>query len=204
MSIDPIRVQAPTRAIDPRPARTRGQILDAIERLGARGAEITVAAIVVEARISRSTFYSQFSDPGDVAVQLMREIHVDIEKSDERLRADCGPREATSTAIRTLIRELQRRRYLYASVLGSSASSAKAIHEVGRIMAEGARPAVEETAPASVNTHVAATFVSAGVLSVLIDWLLEEHPRPEQQVEAEILELIPNWLAPAESGEPPA
>lgn len=155
---------------------------------------------MIEARISRSTFYSQFSDPGDVAVQLMREIHVEIEKSDERLRADCGPREATSTAIRTLIRELHRRRHLYASVLGSSASSAKALYEVGTIMAEGARPAIEQTAPASVNTRLASVYVSAGVLSVLVDWLLEEEPRPEQQVEAEILELLPAWLAAADPG----
>ena len=46
--------EKPGRAADPRPARTRAAILDAIERLGAKGSDLSVATIVAEAQLSRS------------------------------------------------------------------------------------------------------------------------------------------------------
>lgn len=65
----------PTRAPDPRPARTRAAIKDAVARLAERpGNDMTVNAITREAGVSRSAFYDQFSDLDALAIDMLAEV----------------------------------------------------------------------------------------------------------------------------------
>lgn len=181
------------RAVDPRPARTRAQILASIEALATEGHEITVAAIVQRAQISRSTFYAQFADIGDVAVQLFQEIHNGIMLFEAEVRKEKGAQAAAAASLHALLEELEARRFLYAAVLGPAASS-QTIRKVRNIMAEGSFKAMTHGGLLHIDNRVAATFIGAGVFAVVIDWLLDAQPRPGEAVAADLLQMIPQWL----------
>lgn len=189
----PMLAEKARRAPDPRPARTRAAILDAIDRLGTAGREVTVASIVAEAQLSRSSFYSQFKDLGDVAVQLMAEIAAEMEAYDKRARDLGRHAEANLGTTRLLIEELQRRRGLYSAVLGGSATvdASRAIYQR---MALGLEKAVRRTAPPEINPRTASVYIVSGTLIVLVDWLCSEDPVPAEQILREVTSMMPAWL----------
>lgn len=189
------------RAVDPRPARTRECIVAAIERLGARDADLTVAAVVAEARIARSSFYAQYRDLGDVAVQLLRELHADIEQLDAEIRRRGTGREAAAAATSLLITEFERRKVLYRAVLGTRVSYGTQ-HEIHRIMADAILPSVRQVAPPEIDPDFAASYVAAGVLTTLYTWLVATHPMPPAQLQAQIAALLPTWLVSEHPGPP--
>lgn len=184
------------RAVDPRPARTRAMILDAVERLGSQGRELTVASVVEEAELSRSSFYTQFRDLGDIAVQLFEELHEDIVPNDAKLRESTTGRYAARTALTVITEELKLRRYLYAAALGA-VHSARATHRIAQIMVQGVLPAVRRTAPKHIDAEQTAVFIAGATLSSLIFWLQERPERSASEVREEIIELLPTWLTTA-------
>lgn len=182
-----------TRSPDPRPARTRASILSAIERLGAAGTDLSVAGIVSEAQLSRSSFYSQFKDLGDVAVQLVRELYVELQQRDAELREKGGAEEAARSSTEMLIQEFQQRRNLYAAVLGGGATIS-AQWEVCEIMAEGALESVGPLVPEGINPVFAAKYIAAGVLASLIDWINGEVQCDEATLLDQIVTMLPDWV----------
>ena len=174
----------PERAPDPRPARTRAAILAAIERLSERGAELSVSSVVIEAGLSRSSFYSQFNDIGDVAVQLMRELY-------ERNTVPAEPRAAVSL----LLTEFDSRRHLYSAVLGDSAT-VSAEWEVCEIIAAASLPAITAAAPSHVQPEFAARFFASGALACIISWLRSEQPASIDAVADQLLHMRPSWVPP--------
>lgn len=185
--------KSPTRAPDPRPARTRAAILAAIEQLGSKGSEISVSAVVIEAGLSRSSFYSQFKDLGDVAVQLLRELYARPEAA--HLSPDGhgnSPSEILS-ATALLLREMQERRHLYASVLGGSAAIS-AQWEVCEILAQGALRSIGGVVPEHIDPMFAARYVASGYLANIVEWLTSENPVSAEALEQQLRELLPSWV----------
>lgn len=169
-------------------------LLEAVERLGQHGRSLTISSIVTEAGLSRSSFYTQFRDIGDIAVQLIDEVYRDIIPLDERIRAAGTGREATLAALEILTREMHARRHLFTAALGAVAT-ARQHRMVWRIMAQAALPAIRKTAPAGIDHEAAAAFVAAGVLAALVYWLQSDPDRPAHEVQQEIVALLPPWLA---------
>ncbi len=188
------------RSPDPRPARTRAAILSAIERLGADGADLSIAAIVAEAQLSRSSFYSQFKDLGDVAVQLVRELYVDLRQKDAELRERGSAEEAARSSTAMLIHEFYKRRNLYAAVL-SGGATASAQWTVCEIMAEGAFQSIGPNVPEGTDPEFAAKYIAAGVLASLIDWINGEVEYTEAELLDQIVRMLPDWVvtSPAET-----
>lgn len=182
-----------TRAPDPRPARTRAAILDAIDRLGMRNAEVSVASIVAEAYLSRSSFYSQFKDLGDVVVQLISEVADEMEAHDHRLRGSGRTDEANLGAVHMLVAEMHRRRGLYAAVLGSSASS-ETPRQVIDIISSRFEHVVRVVAPPGADTRIWSVYMVAGALAVLIDWVRSSNPVTPERMTADIIEMMPDWI----------
>lgn len=172
----------PERAPDPRPARTRAAIIAAIERLGERGAELSVSSVVVEASLSRSSFYSQFNDIGDVAVQLLRELY----------EQNTVPTEPLA-AVKFLLTEFSARRHLYSAVLGDSATVSSE-WEVCEIVATASLPAIAAVAPSHVRPEFAARFFASGALACIIPWLRSEQPASVDSIAEQLLELRPSWV----------
>lgn len=193
VAVDALKKQR--RAPDPRPARTRAAILEAVERLGEAKAEISIAAIVTEAQLSRSSFYSQFKDLGDVAVQLLTELFAEIEALYPRLRESGVEGEAAGRASTELLfTEIQRRRGLYAAVLGGAGASIVTQHRICEVIANTLLPAAVLQAPAGIHPGFASKYMAAGTLATLTDWLLEEEPTSIPEMQERLLSMTPRWL----------
>lgn len=188
-----------TRAPDPRPARTRAAIIEAIERLGEQDKDISVSLVVAEAGLSRSSFYSQFNDLGDVAIQLIQQLYDDPVPELIGHLDPGAPLEARFNATRALLDEFRKRRGLYTAVLGSSAT-VTAQREVCEILARSVMRDISPLVPAHINAEVAARFIAAGYLVNIIEWLGSDQPDPIETITAELIALLPPWVAapPAE------
>jgi AcrR family transcriptional regulator len=183
-----------SRAEDPRPARTRAAIVAAVEALSARGEEVTVPAIVAEAGISRSTFYTQYRDLDALAVAILTTAFTEIEALDLELRR--GDTTAIETARATtaqLVAEFARKRALYAGVLGSRTTT-EAHRAVQAAFAEQALDTMRATVPDDVDPRLAADYVAGGSLAVITAWLLSEQPGPTEHVQRQLIALLPPWL----------
>lgn len=172
----------PERAPDPRPARTRAAIISAIERLSERGGELSVSSVVVEASLSRSSFYSQFNDIGDVAVQLVR-AHYDQTDT---------PTESFA-AVKFLLSEFETHRHLYSAVLGNTAV-VSAEWAVCEIIADAWAPMLATVAPSTVQPEFAARFLASGTLAIIVGWLRSEHPADVDVVAAQVVKMLPSWV----------
>ncbi|MDI6024276.1 hypothetical protein QBL02_12065 [Leucobacter sp. UT-8R-CII-1-4] len=181
-----------TRAPDPRPARTRAAILSAIERLGREGKELSVSQVVSEASLSRSSFYSQFTDIGNVAVQLFREFYEQSSPASELLEQPQTLAEATTT----LLTEFNSKRYLYAAVLGSSAA-VSAEWEVCEIIANAWTPIIAKQAPTHVSAEFAAVHLASGHLACIVTWLRSEKPASFEEIETQLHDMLPAWVEAA-------
>lgn len=182
------------RAPDPRPARTRAAILAAIEQLGSNGRDISVSAVVAEAGLSRSSFYSQFKDLGDVAVQLLRELNDRPEVADlSPDGAGNSPSEIIS-GTHALLREMQDRRHLYSAVLGSGAAITTQ-WEVCDVLAHGALRYIGGVVPSHIEPLFAARYIVSGYLANILEWLTSEHPVPLEEFEVQLRDMLPSWIA---------
>ncbi|WP_282857287.1 TetR/AcrR family transcriptional regulator [Pseudoclavibacter helvolus] len=184
---------ATPRSPDPRPARTQAAIVAAVERLSARGEEVTVPAIVAEAGVSRSTFYAQFKDLDALAVRILTEVFTQIEALDLSLRETQTPIETARATTSQLVAEFAKRRTLYAGVLGSRTTT-EAARAVRAAFAEQALGTMQLTVPAGLDPKVAADYVAGGSLAVLTAWLLSDTPEPTERVQQQLLALLPAWL----------
>lgn len=182
------------RAPDPRPARTRSAILTAVETLGKKGAELNVSSIVHEAGLSRSSFYSQFKDVGDIAVQLVTELYVEIESLDAEPRSKGQTDAATVQTAEMLLNEFWQRRHLYTAVLGGGAN-VSAQWAVCEVMGEGVLKSIERSTPPDIDTAVASRFIAAGILASTIDWIASEDALPLPEFHKRVLQMLPAWLS---------
>lgn len=175
----------PNRAPDPRPARTRAAIIAAVEHLGRQHQDLSVSQVVVQASLSRSSFYSQFNDIGDVAVQLIRELY-----SDADVPAN-GPTKLKQ-AVSHLLGEFQKRKHLYATVLGSNAA-VSAEWEVCEIVAQAWQLILEPHLPADLKPEFAARYIASGVIACIVAWLRSEDEVPAADLESQLLLALPDW-----------
>lgn len=187
---DPIKSQ---RALDPRPARTRAAILNAIQRLGARGVELTIATIVEEAGLSRSSFYSQFKDLGDVVVQLFQGLQDRVMALDSEEFENINDPEAAMASYRLITAELQKHRALYAAVLSATTTSETHL-QLTRVFTKTSEGPAHRAAPPGIDPDLAALYIGAGTLAVLVAWLHAENPQSEAEVHRQLLSLVPAWM----------
>lgn len=182
-----------SRAVDPRPARTRAAIYGALDRLGTRGEHLTVAAVVAEAQVSRSSFYAQFHDLDDVAVQLISELFTEIRHLDASMRQGEEARNATSVCLERFFTECQLRPGLYGAALNGDLSS-EARRRIYEILAQSVTATADFSAPRSVDPQIAATFIAAGLLAVVTEWLRCRQPTTEEHLRSQVMSLLPGWV----------
>ncbi len=143
---------------------------------------------MAEAGLSRSSFYSQFNDIGDVAVQLIREFYEQHPPSE----AESSSHEALVEAAKRLLAEFDSRRFLYSAVLGSSAV-VSAEWETCEIIAEAWQPIVQTLVPDHVDPEFAARYLASGHVACVVAWLRSETPVELADVEAQLVDLLPSW-----------
>ena len=183
---------------DPRVARTRQAILDAVEILAAGDQPITVAAIVRTAGIGRSSFYTHFSGIDELAVAVLSGAFDAIGAEDLELRRHrvvSGAQAARVAQVR-LVGHLVQHRALYASMLALPFTSAVYTRAVEGYAAQvRATIALLPEIPHGLSADAVAVYTASGSLGLLAHWIRSDDPVPADVLVDQLMSLVPAWLA---------
>jgi AcrR family transcriptional regulator len=192
----------PTRASDPRPARTRAAILAAVERLpDLAPSQVTVSAIARDAGVSRSVFYIHFSGLEEllsaVLTQTAMSDESDLDPTDNRM----SPRQATVASLTQLVHHVEARAAFYTAALEWKTTFG--VHDVTvtgyarrirELTASIRRSSPHGSIPPEETTDLAATFVAGGLSAALTAWLRTNRATPSTSLVEELLGSLPAWL----------
>ena len=183
---------------DPRVARTRRAILDAVATLAAGEEPITVASIVRTAGIGRSSFYTHFSGIDELAVQVLRGAFESIGAEDVELRRHhiVSGAEAARLAQVRLVGHLVQHRALYASMLALPFTSAVFTQAVEGYAAQvRATIALLPETPHGLSADAVAVYTASGSLGLLAHWIRSDDPVSADELVDQLMSLLPAWLA---------
>jgi len=183
---------------DPRVARTRQAILDAVETLAAGDELISVAAIVRAAGIGRSSFYTHFSGIDELAVTVLSGVFQAIGAEDNELRRHrvVSGAEAARLAQVRLVGHLVQHRALYASMLALPFTSAVFTQAVEGYAAQvRATIALLPEIPHGLSADAVAIYTASGSLGLLAHWIRSDDPVPADVLVDQLMSLVPVWLA---------
>jgi AcrR family transcriptional regulator len=185
---------------DPRAQRTRRKLIDAFHASIAESspAAMSVAALTRAAGVNRTSFYSHFSSPEDLAIHALSELFDVVSAADIIRRAEHAvpAEEASRQALRDIVGFVSERRESYARVLGPGAAP-RLVRAVTDAFAERTAASLQriENCPPGADIRVTARFLAGGVLGVIGAWLSDEPPgcSPDELVEA-LVRCLPDWL----------
>jgi AcrR family transcriptional regulator len=183
---------------DPRVARTRQAILNAVETLAAGDQPITVAAIVRTAGIGRSSFYTHFSGIDELAVTVLSGVFEAIGAEDIELRRHriVSGAEAARVAQVRLVGHLVQHRALYASMLALPFTSAVYTRAVEAYAAQvRATIALLPEIPHGLSAEAVAVYTASGSLGLLAHWIRSDDPVSADVLVDQLMSLVPAWLA---------
>ena len=187
---------------DPRAVRTRQKLVAAFHAAVAESdpAAMSVAALARAAGINRTSFYSHFASPEDLAIHALSELFDVVGEADILMRQkhSVPADEASRRALHDIVAFVHERRDSYARVLGPGAAQ-RLLQAVTDAFTERTVASLQRivTRPAGADVRVTARFLAGGVLGVIGAWLCEEHPErtasPDDLVEA-LTQCMPSWL----------
>jgi AcrR family transcriptional regulator len=186
------------RGADERRAERRRRLLDAgLELFGTRGyAATTIEALYTEARLAPRHFYEQFAG----REELLRAVYdegigaVTAAVSEARLTApeDVRGRVAAilSAFARAMLSDPRRARIAYLEVPGTSRSlerhASGVVRGFARVVEEEARAAASRGALPDREYALTAMLLVGGTNAILLDWLIDEHRRPIEEIVDEL------------------
>jgi AcrR family transcriptional regulator len=183
---------------DPRAARTRQAIIDAVHELAAEGGTApTVSDIVRRARVSRSSFYTQFASVDELASVVLREAFMTIGTANLAMLTDgsVSVAEASRVAVGQLVAHVAEHRGLYRLGLAVTPSSHP---EALAALAAQVRQAIafEPGTHGGVPAETEALYVAGGILAVLRSWIQGDLVGAVDDITNQILALLPPWAVP--------
>jgi AcrR family transcriptional regulator len=194
-----VQSSPPDRATDPRPARTRAAIVEAVEKLVADPeAEISVNAVARAAGVSRSSFYAQFADLDDLAVAMLVDTFRDIglEDLEGRRIPDADLRTLARASNRRLVAHIGQRSAFYRASLEWRLSGR--VHEsvvsayAQQVLATMA--ALGDRVPPHIVHEDAARYVAGGAIAMLTAWLRADAPAGPDAMAERLVAAMPDWL----------
>ena len=179
---------------DPRALRTRQKLVDAFHAAVADAdpAAMSVASLTRAAGVNRTSFYSHFASPEDLAIHALSDLLDVIGDADILMPAQ----EASRRALEDIVGFVHERRDSYARVLGPGAAP-RLLMAVTEAFTERTVASLERigTRPPGADLRVTARFLAGGVLGVIGTWLSDDQSRwtPDELVEA-LTHCLPRWL----------
>ena len=179
---------------DPRALRTRRKLVDAFHAAvtDADPAAMSVASLTRAAGVNRTSFYSHFATPEDLAIHALSDLLDVIGDADILMPAQ----EASRRALEDIVGFVHERRDSYARVLGPGAAP-RLLMAVTEAFTERTVASLERigTRPPGADLRVTARFLAGGVLGVIGTWLSDDQSRwtPDELVEA-LTHCLPRWL----------
>lgn len=183
---------------DPRAAKTRQVILDAVEKLASeRQMSPTVSDIVRVAGISRSSFYAHFASLDELAVAHLREAFLDIGVAGaEQRREDLiVGAQAARIGFLKLVAHLVDNYGFYESVL-SLPLSRRSYDDTVQAYAMQLLESIIGLAPVplGVNPQVVATYVAGGSLTLIGAWMRGDIDISDDDLVDQLVGLLPSWI----------
>lgn len=156
----------------------------------------TVRTLVEAAGVSRSAFYTHFTDLDDFAsaflAQNLSEIRTTITTGSEPSSREAIARGGYELLVGHLVAHFE----MYRSALAIDAMRAAYERFVASYAIEVFESAVAGTRnDASVNPRVTAIHTAGGVASVLVAWLLGTIDLSDDEIVDQLVALTPRWLA---------
>lgn len=185
------------RSTDPRSLRTRAAIVAAVHEIAAEqtGTVPTVAEIIRRAGVSRSSFYTQFSDFGELVEEVLRQALESIRREDAGLRQipNVTEAEATRLGARHVIEHVIAHREFYR--LGLATGGAALWGSVTMVAEQlAASECVKHGPSAGVSVPMAATFLAGGLLTLLHAVVREEAEPDLEEITGQFVAMLPDWL----------
>ncbi|MGW8482786.1 TetR/AcrR family transcriptional regulator [Microbacterium sp. NPDC055903] len=177
---------------DPRADRTRRRLFDAAQVLSAKDADVSVSALVREAGVSRSAFYTHFADLGELALRMLEPAFVEIAETAAAAR-DEDPHRAMREAQDRLAAHVHADRALYrAAFLLPGGTLLERIREamIAPIAAhiDAVRP------PTGLRAELAARYVAGAATTVLADWVTGRIEASPAEIADHLYVLMPTWM----------
>src|SRR6202522_2510151 len=161
---------------DPRALRTRSKLVGAFHVAIADSdpSAMSVSSLTQAAGVNRTSFYSHFSSPEDLAIHALSELFDVVANADIAMRGEHSvpAAEASRRALRDIVTFVAQRRESYARVLGPGAAP-RLLREVTEAFAQRTVLSLErmDTRPPGADPQVTARFLAGGVLGVIGAWL---------------------------------
>ena len=185
---------------DPRAVRTREKLICAFNEavLDSDPSKMSVSALARAAGVNRTSFYSHFASPGDLAIHALSELFDVVGNADivMRSRHSVSGADASRRALRDIAGFVDARRASYARLLGPGAAP-QLVQAITEAFTERTVEALErmDVRPAAADPVITARFLAGGVLGVISAWLSGPAGQPgtEELVEA-LVQCLPGWL----------
>ncbi|WP_231861606.1 MULTISPECIES: TetR/AcrR family transcriptional regulator [Frankia] len=185
---------------DPRAVRTRERLVAAFHEAVrvADPSEMSVSALARAAGINRTSFYTHFASPEDLAIYALGEVFDVVQGADIALRTRHGvsAAEASRRALRDIVRFVDSHRVVYARLLGPGAAP-RLVQAIADAFTEHTVETLGrmDNRPPGVDITLTARFLAGGVLGVIGCWLADPPQRwpPERLIDALVL-CLPGWL----------
>jgi len=182
---------------DPRVPRTRRKILDAVQAMVERQEEtISVAALVKEAGVSKSSFYTHFASLDDLALTVVEDAYTQLGVG--TVEARCESRQERATLVRQsfegLVDHYVRHRPFYAAVAALPLSRTVHTHAV-RAMVIDLKPSIEANPyfPSELDSHLTASMLSSAIVGFLDEWIEGGFEGTPEMLVEHLVGLMPPW-----------
>jgi AcrR family transcriptional regulator len=158
---------------DPRAVRTRSKLIVAFHAAIADSdpAAMSVSSLTQAAGVNRTSFYSHFSSPEDLAIHALSELFDVVANADIAMRGEHS--------------------------VSAAEASRRALQDIVSFVAAPTVVSLErmDNRPAGADPRVTARFLAGGVLGVIGAWLADPRSQwsPNELVEA-LMECLPGWL----------
>jgi len=197
---DVARSRSKIGSSDPRAVRTRSKLVDAFHAaiIEADPSAMSVSSLTQAAGVNRTSFYSHFASPEDLAIHALSELFDVVGNADIVMRGQHSvpAAEASRRALRDIVYFVWERRESCARVLGPGAAP-RLLRGVTEAFTERTVVSLEhmDARPAGADPRVTARFLAGGVLGVIGSWLADPRPEwsPDDLVEA-LIQCLPSWL----------
>jgi len=159
---------------------------------------MSVRSLTEAAGVNRTSFYSHFSSPEDLAIHALSELFDVVGNADIVMRGEHSvpAAEASRRALRDIVHFVWDRRDSSARVLGPGAAP-RLLRAVTEAFTERTVASLEpmDTRPPGADPRVTARFLAGGILGVIGAWLADPGSQwsPDDLVEA-LVQCLPWWL----------
>lgn len=196
-----------TRAIDPRPARTRAALLDAVHSIVEAGGAVELTEVLSISGVSRSSFYTHFTSLDDLSLNMLIREFSAISGDDvvDRAVGSDDVRAIARRAAARLITFVHEKRQLYRASLSGQLSmrSSDALVDAFAQAVLRSMDFLQHSPPPGLDHAGHARFIAGGAIALLRDWLASDQPAPPELMTDRLISAMPTWLVGDTDEAPP-